>query len=67
MAITRLTTCNNPMEAHLLQGRLEEEGIHSFLGGELMSGYPPMNGVSVFVEEEDYSMAHTLLQNTSEL
>lgn len=55
------------MEAHLLQGRLEEEGIHSFLGGELMSGYPPMNGVSVFVEEENYSRAHTLLQNTSEL
>ncbi|MBQ1198769.1 MAG: DUF2007 domain-containing protein [Bacteroidaceae bacterium] len=66
MAISRLTTCNNPMEAHLLQGRLEEEGIRSFLGGEIMSGYPPMNGVTVFVEEEDYARAHALLQDTAE-
>lgn len=54
------------MEAHLLQGRLEEEGIRSFLGGEIMSGYPPMNGVTVFVEEEYYARAHALLQDTAE-
>lgn len=61
MKTCRLTTCASPVEAHLLQGRLEEEGIESFLGGEIMSGYPPMSGVSVFVSETDLEKARQLL------
>ena len=56
-----LATCNNPLEAHLLQGRLETEGIPSILSGEIMSGYPHMNGVAVFVDERDYDRAREVL------
>lgn len=57
-----LTTCNTPLEAHFLQGRLETEGIESFLSGEIMSGYPPMNGVAVFVDENDYERARAIME-----
>jgi hypothetical protein len=63
MNTKRLTTCNNPLEAHMLQGRLEVEGIPSILGGEIMSGYPPMNGVNVFVYEQDWERARDVLLN----
>lgn len=59
--ICRLTMCSNPVEAHLLQGRLLEEGIESFLGGEIMSTYPPMSGVAVFVDESDMERAKQVL------
>ena len=62
----KLTTCNNPVEAHFLQGRLELEGIRSILGGEIMSGYPPMNGVTVFVDDKDWEEARKVLEEKME-
>lgn len=61
MQTRKLTTCNNPVEAHLLQGRLEAAGIDSILGGEIMSSYPPLSGVTVFVDAKDYDKARELL------
>lgn len=61
MKTCKLTTCNNSIEAHLLQARLEAEGIACILSGEIMSTYPPMNGVTVFVSEDDYNIAKKLI------
>lgn len=61
MKTCKLTTCNNPIEAHMLQARLEAEGIACILSGEIMSGYPPMSGVTIFVNEDDYNLAKELI------
>ena len=57
MSTRKLITCNNAIEAHLVQGRLAEEGIQSILAGEIMSNYAPTSGVNVLVREQDYQRA----------
>jgi hypothetical protein len=57
MSTRKLITCNNAIEAHLVQGRLAEEGIQSILAGEIMRNYPPTSGVNVLVREQDYQRA----------
>lgn len=58
-----LTSCNNSVEAKLIQGNLANEGIDSFLSNEnYTSLYPNMNGamgsgIQVFVKEEDAERA----------
>ncbi|WP_321479945.1 DUF2007 domain-containing protein [uncultured Bacteroides sp.] len=59
MKTVRLTTCENAIQAHLLQGALENEGIKSILHNEnfstLLPGYANIMGagVQVLVMEND--------------
>ena len=62
----KLTTCNNEVEAYMLKGRLEMEGIPSVIGNAIMSGYPPMSGVNLFVNEEDYDRAREIMASPSQ-
>ena len=62
----QLTTCNNEVEAYMLKGRLEMEGIPSVIGNAIMSGYPPMSGVNLFVNEEDYDRAREIMFSPSQ-
>lgn len=57
MKTIKLKTCNNEIEAQMLKSMLEAEGIKCFLGNVTMSGYPPMSGVDVHVNESDYARA----------
>lgn len=57
-----LKNCSNNIEAEMLKGMLAEEGIECILGNTTMSGYPPMNGVDVFVNEIDYYKAAAIIK-----
>lgn len=57
MKTVRLTTCDNTFEAQLVKNNLENAGIPVMLGNEIMSTYPPMSGVDLFVYESDYERA----------
>lgn len=61
MSTRKLMTCNNAIEAHLVQGRLAEEGIPTILAGEIMNNYPPSSGVNVLVDEQDYQKAMDII------
>ncbi len=58
-----LTSCNNSVEAKLIQGNLANEGINSFTSNENFSSlYPNMNGamgsgIQIFVNEADAERA----------
>ena len=58
-----LTSCNNSVEARLLQGNLANEGIESILSNEnYTSLYPNMNGamgsgIQILVDEADAERA----------
>lgn len=65
--MVRLITCNNAMQAHIIQGALENEGIGSVLHNEnfsaLMSGYlSEIAGVDLLVNETDYPAAFEVLR-----
>ena len=58
MKTVRLITCNNAMQAHILQGALENEGIESILHNEnfssLYSGcINNISGVDFFLYEKN--------------
>lgn len=57
-----LKNCSNAVEAEMLKGMLAEEGIECVLGNVTMSGYPPMSGVDVFVNEIDYYKASAMIK-----
>ena len=63
-----LTSCNNSVEATLIQGNLANEGIESFLSNEnYTSLYPNMNGamgngIQVFVNENDVEKALQIIK-----
>lgn len=57
-----LKNCDNNIEAEMLKGLLANEGIECILGNETMSGYPPMNGVDVFVKVSDYEKALAIVK-----
>lgn len=75
MAIVRLITCNNSVEANMLKSLLENEGIECFLTNEnfttLMPGYNGMlgSGIQVMIDERDNEKALEILsqQGTEEL
>ena len=69
MKTVRLLTCDNQSEAHILQGRLENEGIDCFLTNEISTTLLPQfnnmmgSGVQLMVGEEDLKKAREILQD----
>jgi len=68
MKTKRLLTCSNLSEAHIIQGRLNNEGIDCFLTNENISSLLPINnsmllGVQIVVNETDYQRAYEILQD----
>ncbi|MFW5707819.1 MAG: DUF2007 domain-containing protein [Bacteroidota bacterium] len=67
MNIVRLTTCENSFEAHMIKGRLENEGIESYLTNENFSSLMPHynrifgSGVQVMIFEKDLPRATEIL------
>ena len=67
MKTIKLITCNDAVQAHIIQGALANEGIDSLLHNENMStllrGYVrDISGVDVLVADCDYEAAVRLLQ-----
>ncbi len=60
----------NSLEAHIVKGLLENEGIASNILGEYLQGAMgelPANGfIRVVVEENDYSQATQVIENWGE-
>jgi len=73
--MVRLTTANNPIEAHILEQALQQEGIHcQVLGDFLEGGIGNIPGISaeLWVEPADVTRTEaiirdhqTLLQNAA--
>lgn len=68
MKTVKLITCNDAIQAHILQGALENEGIDSVLHNEnfsnLYRGFVSnIAGVDIFVVEEDYEKAIQVLKD----
>ncbi len=72
MKTIRLITCESPIEANIIKGRLESEGIHCFITNENFSNLMPHynrildSGVQVIVSEVDYQKAIDLLELNQE-
>ncbi len=67
MKTVRLITCEEPFQARLIQGALENEGIASVLHNENTSNVlrgltPTITGVDVLVYEDEYDRALALLE-----
>jgi hypothetical protein len=68
MKVIRLMTCKTAFEANLIKGRLENEGIPSFLTGENFTTLMPNflgsfgSGVQVMVFEKDKEKADEVLK-----
>ncbi|MGL5273602.1 MAG: DUF2007 domain-containing protein [Phocaeicola sp.] len=59
-----LVACTNATQAHLIQGVLENEGIHSMIQNELMSTMMPYTtsmGAQVVVCIDDYAAAKEIV------
>lgn len=59
-----LVACENVTQAHLIQGVLENEGIHSMIQNELMSTMMPYvtsMGAQVVVSKSDYKAAKAIV------
>lgn len=71
MTTTILTTCNNPIEANLIKGMLENNEIKCFLTNEnfstLMPHYTDIMGagVQIIIDEKDMPKAKELLLSQS--
>ncbi|MBQ3804273.1 MAG: DUF2007 domain-containing protein [Prevotella sp.] len=63
MKLQRLTNCGNGFDANLLQHKLESYGIRSLIKNEIMSGYPPLSGCALFVDDGDYLRAQRVMRN----
>jgi len=69
MDIIRLITCDNAVEAHLIKGKLNNEGIDCFITNENTTTLIPyMNnmlgfGVQVMIHKEDYEKARELVKD----
>ncbi len=65
-------TFDSPIEAHLVKGRLENEGIPCFVTNENFSNLMPHynrildSGVQLMIRETDYNKAVTLLELNKE-
>lgn len=67
MKTIRLITCNDSFQAHLIQGALKNEGIDCMLQNDNTSGVlrgyiTPISGVDLFVFENQYEEALSLLE-----
>jgi len=69
MQTTRLITCDSLAEAHLIKGKLNNEGIECFLTNEnitnLMPHYNNMlgSGVQIIVNEVDLIAARKIIKD----
>lgn len=67
MNTTVLTTCSNSIEANMIKGMLENNGIKCFLTNENFSGLMPHYngmmgaGVQIIIDEKDMLQAKELL------
>lgn len=72
MKTVTLITCDSTIEANLIQGRLKNEGIESFLTNENFSNLMPHysnilgSGVQIMVWEADYAPARELIRDKLE-
>lgn len=62
MKTVTLKNCSNQIEAEMLKGHLEAEGIECILTNVTMSGYPPNSGVDILVSEDAYDRAVAILK-----
>jgi len=72
MKTKRLLTSSSLSEAHIIQGKLDSEGIDCFLTNENISSLLPINnsmllGVQVFVKETDYQKAYEILNKKKDM
>jgi len=51
----------DPMEAQMIQDKLKENGIESFLNDENLLGLDPVGGVEVRIFEKDREKAEKVL------
>ncbi len=69
MKVVRLMTCETSFEANLIKGRLENEGVDSFLTNENFSTLMPhynrifSSGVQVMILEKDLEKASLILSS----
>ena len=69
MAIIRLTTCNNVIEANFLKNNLENENIECFLTNEISSTLLPgyngiLNaGIQIMINEKKLEKAYLLIND----
>lgn len=64
----KLITCEQSFQAHLIKGRLEAEGIPSFIANDNMNFvYGGINtsitGVDIYVNNEDFDKAKAILDS----
>ncbi len=68
----RLITCNNLQEAHIIKGRLNNEGVDCFLTNQNFTSLMPVynnmlgGGIQVIIREDDLSKAKQLLKDKLE-
>ena len=62
--LVQVAACDDPVEAHLLKGLLEEAGIQVFLFDEQAAGYTPfvIGGVRLMVPALELARARKVLQ-----
>ena len=69
MEIVRLITCDNAVEAHLIQGKLNNEGIECFITNENTAtlkpyfSFTPGFGVDIMIDEANLEKAISLLKD----
>jgi len=72
MKTAKVLTCDNHAEAHIMQGRLENEGIACFLTNENSTTILPQfnnmmgSGIQLMVREEDFEKARIILKDVIE-
>jgi len=72
MKTIRLITCNTLSKAHLLKGKLENEGVHCFLTNTNFTSMLPVfnhmqgGGIQIMVRHEDYDTARKIIAHEIE-
>lgn len=61
-----IKVCDSRIQADLLKAYLEIEGIEVFIQADDAGGMlPPLDGVSVFVHQNDFERAEQIINNIS--
>ncbi|MEA1889444.1 MAG: DUF2007 domain-containing protein [Pseudomonadota bacterium] len=64
--MTKVYSAQNAIDAHIVKGLLEQQGISARVNGEFLQGgigeLPPMGLITVSVEEENYEKASGLIR-----
>ena len=64
--MTKVYSAQNAIDAHIVKGLLEQQGISARVNGEYLQGgigeLPPMGLITVSVEEENYEKASELIR-----